>query len=347
MIRCSPIGRTVAAGALALAAALASVAAAGQPSSASHITAARIDRVGDVTVVTIEADGPLPEPAAGTAQGPPRIFFDFPGLLPKTRGAAVNGDPSVRRIRAAVHSSEPRVTRVVLDLFAETPFEIDRSGLSAGRLSVRIGSRAAARPDVPPPPSAQPAKPAPPPVSSQDATPLAPVPPLPPATQTRPAAEPPRSSPASPPAPVAPPRPAERPASVEPPPPIATSGTPSARRTGDKYRQQLGEILDKARLLRPVLSGIDRSTTQKPDVLEQAAVEFTEFRRALAGIKPPDALRPTYDMLVRACTLGTMASRLRADAERTGDAAALRNAASAAAGALLLIDRACVELGCT
>jgi hypothetical protein len=41
-----------------------------------------------------------------------------------------------------------------------------------------------------------------------------------------------------------------------------------------------------------------------------------------------------------------MAARLRLDALRTGDEAVRRNSASAAAGSILLLDRACADLAC-
>ena len=63
-------------------------------------------------------------------------------------------------------------------------------------------------------------------------------------------------------------------------------------------------------------------------------------------MKAPDSLRSQHDMLVQSTILALMATRLRLEAFRTTDAATLRNAASAAAGATLLLDRACADLGC-
>ena len=48
-------------------------------------------------------------------------------------------------------------------------------------------------------------------------------------------------------------------------------------------------------------------------------------------------------MLLQSCTLAQRALKLRAAG---GDQAMMRNAGSAAAGALLLLDRVCIELGC-
>jgi hypothetical protein len=41
-----------------------------------------------------------------------------------------------------------------------------------------------------------------------------------------------------------------------------------------------------------------------------------------------------------------MAATLRADAGTRADPTMIRNASSAAAGALLLLDRVCIEIGC-
>jgi hypothetical protein len=96
-----------------------------------------------------------------------------------------------------------------------------------------------------------------------------------------------------------------------------------------------------------VLSAIDRLAPQEPEVLDRAAEEFDSLRRRLSAVKAPEAIRATHDLIVRACTLGAIAAGLRGEAIRSRDETASRNAASAAAGALLLLDRACVELGCT
>ena len=74
--------------------------------------------------------------------------------------------------------------------------------------------------------------------------------------------------------------------------------------------------------------------------------EFERLRQELTGIKPAESMRSQHDMLVQATILAVMATRLRLEAFRTSDAGTLRNAASAAAGATLLLDRACADLGC-
>ena len=62
-------------------------------------------------------------------------------------------------------------------------------------------------------------------------------------------------------------------------------------------------------------------------------------------MKPPALREATNGLLVRVCALGARASRMRQDSRLTGDVAAVMNAASAAAGALILLDRAIQDMG--
>ena len=82
------------------------------------------------------------------------------------------------------------------------------------------------------------------------------------------------------------------------------------------------------------------------DRVQLAAEEFERLRQDLIAIKSPESVRPQHDMLFQSTTLALMAMRLTLEAVRTSDPATQRNAASAAAGATLLLDRACADLGC-
>ena len=79
--------------------------------------------------------------------------------------------------------------------------------------------------------------------------------------------------------------------------------------------------------------------------MPSAIQEFDRLRDELVAIKPPDTVRTQHDMLVQVARLGGTAARLRLEAAQTGNVAARRNAASAAAGASLMLDRAFVEVG--
>ena len=74
--------------------------------------------------------------------------------------------------------------------------------------------------------------------------------------------------------------------------------------------------------------------------------EFENLRQELSAIKPPETLKAQHDLLMQVARLGTTAARLRFESITTRDSDVVRNAASAAAGAILILDRACVDLSC-
>jgi hypothetical protein len=112
------------------------------------------------------------------------------------------------------------------------------------------------------------------------------------------------------------------------------------------YRKDTHAATDRLMALRPVLTSIDKLAAQSADALQMAAEEFATVRRLLTSIRPPDGLKPTHDLLIRSCTFGATAAGLRLQSLRSGDVEAARNASSAAAGALLLLDRVCADIGC-
>jgi hypothetical protein len=120
----------------------------------------------------------------------------------------------------------------------------------------------------------------------------------------------------------------------------------SPTRELDRYLAQIADPLERLLALRSLLATIDQFASPSPDELQMSAEEFDRIRRVVSLVKPPPALQPTHDLLMRACALGTMAARLRAEANRTSDIGQVRNAGSAAAGARLLLERACTDLGC-
>jgi hypothetical protein len=137
-----------------------------------------------------------------------------------------------------------------------------------------------------------------------------------------------------------------------PPVPPARSSSPSSLpvpppKDLDRYRRQVAPALDRLRLQEPLLLSLDSAEAQPMDRVQLAIEEFERLRQEFLGIKPPDSLRSQHDMLIQATTLALMATRLRVEAFRTSDPATLRNVASAAAGATLLLDRACADLGCS
>jgi hypothetical protein len=287
----------------------------------------------ETVTVSIDIAGGGITPAAGFVDGPPRIFLDFPGVALQTAAVTASRDSRIRRIRAAVHSARPLVTRVVIDLAAPMPFRITTN---AGRVSVVLGQPGSegAGPPIALVSELSAAAPA--------SAPIPPVPDLPPAPVPALASAAAPAVPAeNPPAPKRPPAgaPAARPASS-----VARPST-SAKDT-ERYLRQVSPALDRLRLQEPILTALDTAEPQDPERIQLAIEEFERLRQELSGMKPADSMRAQHDMLVQSTILALMATRLRLEAFRTSDAATLRNAASAAAGATLLLDRACADLGC-
>jgi hypothetical protein len=300
-------------------------------------------------LVTIEATGALPLPTSGVVDGPPRIYFDFPGVALNAPRLTASTDPRIRRIRAGVHSATPLVTRVVLDLVTLQPFRLERVG--AGRITVIVGgSPSQPSPGIAPVPPLPERPPASPVARELVREPMVAVPAVP--REPAPSVTPPPASVALTPPPARPvtPVPAPPPERLpEKPPPRASpsaSGPPLPARDLERYRRQVSPALDRLRLQQPLLTSLDGAEDQTVDRLQLAVEEFERLRQELAGIKPPETLRSQHDMLFQSTTLALMATRLRLEAFRTSDPTTLRNAASAAAGATLLLDRACADLGC-
>lgn len=333
--------------------------AAGQTAGALAITAISISTSGTTLVVTIEGTGTLPLPTSGAAEGPPRIFFDFPGVALKAPALSPSPDPRIRRIRAAVNSVRPLVTRVVIDLVELQPYRLEGG---PGRVRVIVGEtgNVLARGIAPVPSLPEPPKPAP--VAREPIRSLAPgkgpdaipaptnvprapaAPPVAPPVTPPPADAVPRIAPPPPERPPAPKAPAPAPTPPRAAPPASTPLPPGKEL--ERYRRQISPALDRLRLQEPLLTSLDIAEEQTVDRVQLAVEEFERLRQELAGIKPPDSLRSQHDMLLQSTILALMATRLRLEGFRTLDPATLRNAASAAAGATLLLDRVCADLGC-
>lgn len=309
---------------------------AGQPATTTAIRAISTASSGSTALVTIEASGPLPTPSAGVVDGPPRIYVDFAGVALRAPARIASTDPRIRRIRTGVNSVKPLVTRVVIDLHVLLPYRVERA---PGRIVIVVGSPPLSAgippvPALPDPPRAVPVDPAPVP-------PPAPGPVAPPPGVRRDPATPTTPPPAPPPMPFKTPA---APADLRPTP--TTSGQPLPLKDLEKYRRQVSPTLDRLRLQEPFLASLDTVESPSMDRVQLAVEEFDRLRQELAAVRPPDSLRAQHDMLMQSTTLAQMATRLRLEAFRTLDPATVRNAGSAAAGAILLLDRVCGDLGC-
>lgn len=88
-----------------------------QPAAPVQLTAVGVTLEGPFVRITVRASGRLPAAtAAATTDGPPRVFVDLPGVAPGPVPASVTGRAIVRRVRVALNSADPPVTRLVLDL---------------------------------------------------------------------------------------------------------------------------------------------------------------------------------------------------------------------------------------
>ena len=106
------------------------------------------------------------------------------------------------------------------------------------------------------------------------------------------------------------------------------------------YRKQLSGTLDTWRRIRPALEDVRSLAGPDPDELARAGRRVGQAIAMISLVEPPGALRPVHAMLVSAFQLASNACRLRGDAVVSGDMPTAWNASSAAAGALMLFERA-------
>lgn len=111
---------------------------------------------GTGVTITLRGNGPLQASAVATARDlPPRVLLDFPGvsIAPAVQSVVPVGHGDVRRVRVALHSATPRVTRVVIDLARAVSFDVTAAGGDGHELRITFDH------DVRPGASARPAAP--------------------------------------------------------------------------------------------------------------------------------------------------------------------------------------------
>ncbi len=274
------------------------------------VAAATADGAG--AIVTIHADGPLPAPVVGVLAGPPRLYLDFRGVTLRLDAPPLASGPAMRGIRVGLYRRSPSVVRVVLDLNGPTPHRIDATGRALGTVAVVLGAATT-------PASAGPAV-------ADVRTPSVASPPRP-AAAVGTVAAPVETSPLAPAAAAAGAVPAPRPRDVE------------------RYSNLVAPVLARLTALRPSIAAIAGDAAPPPDDLLTAAVELDGIRGSLKAMRVPASQATTHDLLMRFCALAFRAAHLRIDPGSAGDPEAMRNAASAAAGALIVLDRASRDLG--
>lgn len=132
---------------------------------------------------------------------------------------------------------------------------------------------------------------------------------------------------------------------------VPQGGSPASAPAGpvrspdaDRYVAQVSALLarlHRARATVATLAGAGGLTSAE---LQTLAAELDENAQLLRAVKAPASIATPHDLLMRFCALGGRAVRLRLDAGASADSGAVQNAASAAAGALIVLDRASREL---
>jgi hypothetical protein len=257
----------------------------------------------DGTNVVLEGDAPLPVPTVGVVDGPPRIYLDFTGVLPPSSGVFASSAPSIRRVRVALHSDPPVVTRVVIDLVRQTSYRIEPDPGAPNRLVISIGeSEDRGRGDEGRAPRVEGRNPRTPPSPRSDIGEAGGSRTSDPGKQRLPGAE-------------------------------------------QTYAQQVSGLLARLEKMRPLLVSIDTRREEPGVSLQVAMSELDSIAKALAGIRPSRRMAPIHDRLQQSCNLASQAVRARMESMVQGSSDVAWTGASAAAGALLLLDRVRADLG--
>jgi len=148
---------------------------------------------------------------------------------------------------------------------------------------------------------------------------------------------------------MAPPSPSSDPQSPKPAAPAAApgSGSPPLPLAEDarKYLGAAAGPLRRLYDLLPLLEAIDRRAVVPTESLEITEKDLRDIRGELLAVLPPRSVKTTHDMIFRGCSLALQAVTARLEAARKGNTAGDWNTASAAAGALMLIQRGRTALG--
>ena len=107
------------------------------PAPATSIESVHATHAGNRTTVTLRADGRLtPARVQETPDPPRRLVLDFAGVAASTGPEAPVESPLVKRVRVAVNSRTPLVTRVVMELATGSTYHIERGNDPAHDLSI-------------------------------------------------------------------------------------------------------------------------------------------------------------------------------------------------------------------
>ena len=110
------------------------------------------------------------------------------------------------------------------------------------------------------------------------------------------------------------------------------------------YRLQVGVPLGSLGRMRGALEQIRDLAGPAPQTLVPLSTRLESAAGSLQGVTAPPDLQPTHAVLLSAHQLATSAVRLRRAAAESGVLATAKDAAAAAAGALMLLERAREEI---
>jgi type IV pilus secretin PilQ/predicted competence protein len=115
------------------------------PALASVLRSVRTSTEGGALSVILEGDGRLAARSVELA-GSKRLFLDFPGVSPTAPAVTAIEQGPVERVRVALNSREPLVTRVVIDLSRAAAHRVEEVGPDGHALKITFRERTAARP---------------------------------------------------------------------------------------------------------------------------------------------------------------------------------------------------------
>ena len=108
----------------------------GTPAAATLIETVRTEHAADKTTITLIANGQLTPASVGELPDKPRrLVLDFPNVSANASSRSVSS-PLVQKVRVAVNSRDPLVTRVVLEIEEHATYHVERGTDAARELAV-------------------------------------------------------------------------------------------------------------------------------------------------------------------------------------------------------------------
>jgi type IV pilus assembly protein PilQ len=97
----------------------------------------RASRTASATTVTLGGNGRLTPADVNEAGGEPRrLILDFPNVASKAPAQTTLDGPLVKRVRVALNTREPLLTRVVMEVAQGATYHVERAGTGGGDLAV-------------------------------------------------------------------------------------------------------------------------------------------------------------------------------------------------------------------